>query len=92
MIGSVLLATLAQAAAPEALRPEGSWRLDETGGCALSRRFRSAAGPVTFGVQPNIGAPGGELVLVLPGRPSGRYEVDEGRIVVGEGGASYPAV
>lgn len=92
MIGPALLLLAAQAAAQEALQPDGSWQLDENTGCTLSRRFRSAAGPVTFGVTPNIGAPGGEMVLVLPGRASGRYEVDEGRITVGEGGASFPSV
>ena len=92
MMGSALLLLLAQAAAPEALKADGPWRMDKEGGCTLSRRFQSAAGPVTFGVTPNIGAAGGELILVLPGRAGGRYEVDEGRVVVGDGGPSFPSV
>ncbi|HEX8389078.1 MAG TPA: hypothetical protein VF636_08685 [Sphingomonas sp.] len=92
MIGSVLLMTLAQGAAPAALKPAGSWTLDERAGCTLSRRFASDAGEVTFGITPNVGAPGGELVLVLPGRASGRYEVDEGRIVLDGAERPFPAV
>lgn len=92
MVGSALLLLLAQVAAPEALKPDGPWQMDEKSGCTLSRQFTSAAGPVTLGIAPNIGAAGGELVMVLPGRATGRYGVDEGRIVVGENAASFPTV
>ena len=81
----------AQAAMPAALKPEGPWTLDNNSGCVLSRRFAGPDGPITFGLKPSIGEPGGELVLVLPGR-GGRYEVDEGKITLDEGAASFPAI
>lgn len=81
----------AQAAMPAALKPEGPWTLDNNGGCVLSRRFAGPDGPITFGLRPRIGEPGGELVLVLPGR-GGRYEVDEGKITLDDGTASFAAI
>lgn len=90
MLG-LTMSLLAQAAAPAALTPAEPWQMDQ-GGCVLSRKFGEGDAQVTLGIKPNIGAPGGELVLVMPGRPSGRYEVDEGVIALDGGERSFPAV
>lgn len=91
MFNALLLVAIVQMVAPESLKPEGGWTLDERPRCSLSRKFASAAGPVTLAIKPNIASPGGELIVILPGQ-GGRYTVDEGRIVLGDNEASFPAV
>lgn len=79
---AALLAAQAEAAA---LAPAGKWTIDYGSDRTLTRAFASPRGEVTFGLRPNIGQPGGELVVVLPGAGGGRKRF--GRAVVGFGSA-----